>query len=158
MAGPDLNLTSDSLEQSITAAATKAGSTTGAQAGLAKFLGEYLGANGVLLKPGYRYEVLVEIGSPFASQFSYIRTTGSTDVDYALEQAYSTVSAATPASKRVVLITDGISATAVQESALAKYLSDSAVALDVVARGGHADKVAMKTWADDAGGSFYVAQ
>ena len=64
----------------------------------------------------------------------------------------------TAANKRVVLITDGISAVDVQSSTLDSYKNNAAVTLDVVAWGDHADRVQLKTWADSASGSFSVAK
>ena len=81
------------------AAWTKADSTTGAQLGLATF-------HSVLEKS--QYKVKVPIGS---STQSYSFGHGWTDIDDALSRALATVSAATPTAKRVVIITDGISAT-----------------------------------------------
>ena len=44
-----------------------------------------------------------------------VADTGSTDIDHALQQAYSTISGTMATNKRVVLITDGISAVAVDD-------------------------------------------
>ena len=81
--------------------------------------------------------------------------TGSTDIDYGLRRAYTSISTVTADNKRVVLISDGISAVDVQDSTLALY-SDNSVVLDVVAWGAHADRVLLKSWADVTGGNFNV--
>ena len=153
------------LHPALTAAAAKAGEGTGRQAGLAIFLGE----TALFAKPpdGYtanhfqKYQVVNAIGSTSLSMDdATFAHTGSTDIDHALQQAYSTIadSSVTATSKRVVLITDGISAVGVQDSTLKKYKDDSATTLDVVAWGQHAKRVELKGWADSAGGTFSVAK
>ena len=157
------------INPALSAAATKAGSSTNAKVGLASFLGE------TSLASTYpdnfpKYEVVNAIGSsslsithsddalhqstPSSDRF----TTGSTDIDNALSKAFTTISAATETNKRVVLISDGISAVDVQDSTLSSYKNDSAVTLDVVAWGPHADRVQLKTWSTTAGGTFSVAK
>ena len=59
--------------------------------------------------------------------------------------------------KRVVLISDGVTAVDVQDSTLGLY-GDNGVLLDVVAWTGHADRVLLKSWADATGGNFDVVK
>ena len=155
------------LHPALDAAATKAGESggTGRQVGLAIFLGETtLTTNtpDIYTADHFQmYQVVNEVGSTSLSMYDgTFQPTGSTDIDHALQQAYSTITASsvTATSKRVVLITDGISVVDVQESTLNSYKDDSATTLDVVAWGGHADRVELKTWADSASGSFSVAK
>ena len=87
----------------------------------------------------------------------HLGITGSTDIDNALHEAYSTVSDVSAENKRVVLISDGISSVEVRDSTLSQY-SDNDVFLDVVAWGAHADRVLLKSWADATGGRFNVAE
>ena len=160
------------LHPALNAAAAKAGdsSGTGRQVGLAEFLGE----NALYANPPQNYEadefskyqVVNAIGSSSLSMADgIIFSTGSTDIEHALSQAYSTITdtSVTATNKRVVLISDGISATEVpgagtEGSALKKYKDDGTVTLDVVAWGLHADRVQLKSWADSASGTFSVAK
>ena len=154
----------NTLEPALAAAAEKAGesSGTGRQVGLARFLGD----SSLLLDsesaPKVRkYHVVNSVGSAslrMDEEYFDFYSSGSTDIDHALQQAYSTISGVTATNKRMVLITDGISATAVQDSTLNSYKNDSTVTLDVVAWGAHADRVQLKTWADSATGTFSVAK
>ena len=157
------------IDGALNAAATKAAdaSGTGRQVGLATFLGETVSTT--LDTEGHpEYKVIHAIGSSSLSMpFRYrgisgsvgtLPGSGSTDIDHALQQAYSTISGVTATNKRVVLITDGISAVDVQDSTLDSYKNNAAVSLDVVAWGDHADRVQLKTWADSASGSFTVAK
>ena len=158
----------DVLHPALTAAADKAGESgsTGRQVGLAAFLGETT----LFTNPPddrtsanfQKYQVVNAVGSASLSMDDgTIHPTGSTDLDHALQQAYSTItdSSVTATNKRVVLITDGISAVDVQQSpTLDNYKNNSAVTLDVVAWGAHADRVQLKTWADAASGNFSVAK
>ena len=150
------------LHPALTDAATKAASTTSAQVGLAIFLGETtLFVNSTTTPEFQKYQVVNTIGSSSLSMSDGVfYPTGSTDIGHALSQAYSTVtdSSVTATSKRVVLITDGISALEVVSSTLNSYKNDSSVTLDVVAWGDHADRVQLKTWADSASGTFSVAK
>ena len=164
------------LHPALTAAATKAGESSGndRQVGLAVFLGETIlsqnppqnppiGFQSVLYQ---KYHVVNTIGSSSlgmddgTSVFYFPYLSGSTDIEYALQQAYSTITASsvTATNKRVVLITDGISATDVQTPTLNSYKNDTTVNLDVVAWGAHADRVQLKTWAESASGNFSVAK
>ena len=160
------------LHPALTAAATKAGesSGTGRQVGLAIFLGETTLSGtppfGWRAEHFRKYRVVDAVGSSSLSmEDATFYSTGSTDIENALSQAFSTIthSSVTATSKRVVLITDGISAADVQGadvagSALKKYKDDTAVTLDVVAWGEHADRVKLKGWADSDGGTFSVAK
>ena len=160
------------LHPALTAAAAKAGesSGTGRQVGLAIFLGETtLSGNppiGWMAEHFRKYLVVNTVGSSSLSmEDATFYSTGSTDIENALSQAFDTIthSSVTATSKRVVLITDGISAADVQGadvagSALKKYKDDSAVTLDVVAWGEHADRVKLKGWADSDSGTFSVAK
>ena len=160
------------IDGALNAAAAKAAESSGAgrQVGLATFLGETTWTNP---ERHPRYKVIHAIATPSATSslgmpFRYKDTIdgsvqtlpgfGSTDIDHALQQAYLTISGATATNKRVVLITDGISAVDVQGSTLDSYKNNAAVTLDVVAWGDHADRVQLKTWADSASGSFSVAK
>ena len=162
------------IDGALNAAATKAAESSGKgrQVGLATFLGE---TTWTTTNPeGHpKYKVIHAIAAPSATSslgmpFRYKDTLdgsvetlpgyGSTDIDHALQQAYSTISGATATNKRVVLITDGISAVDVQDSTLDSYKNNPAVTLDVVAWGDHADRVQLKMWADSASGSFSVAK
>ena len=152
------------IDGALNAAATKAGdaSGTGRQVGLATFLGEstYI-SHPEARSPHPRYQVIHGIGSSSLIMPDPLvqKGWGSTDIDHALQQAYSTISKVTADNKRVVLITDGISAVEVQESTLDSYKEEDApVTLDVVAWSDHADRVKLKTWADSAGGNFSVAK
>ena len=151
------------LYPALAAATTKAGSGTDRKVGLAMFLGETtLFANppdDTTSAYYQKYQVVNAVGSSSLSMSDgTFYSTGSTDIDHALQQAYSTISSVSATSKRVVLITDGISAVNVQDSTLNSYKNSSAVTLDVVAWGGHADRVLLKIWADADGGTFSVAQ
>ena len=153
------------LHPALTAAATKAGEGTGRQVGLAIFLGETpLFENppeGYTADRFQKYQVINTIGSTSLSMYDGVFSRiGSTNIDHALQQAYSTItdSSVTATNKRVVLITDGISAVDVQTSTLNSYMNDSATTLDVVAWGQHADRVKLKGWADSAGDTFSVAK
>ena len=148
------------LHPALTAAAAKAGEGTGRQVGLAIFLGETTLFENADTTPNFqKYQVVNTIGSTSLSMSDGVFSpTGSTDIDHALSQAYSTISGATATSKRVVLITDGISAVDVQDSTLNSYKNDSATTLDVVAWGEHADRVELKKWADSVSGTFSVAK
>ena len=155
------------LHPALDAAATKAGESGGAgrQVGLAIFLGENTLFEDATETPEFqKYRVINGVGSASLSMANVnFFHTGSTDIEHALSQAYSTISGVTATSKRVVLITDGISAAEVQAatvdgSALKSYMDDSATTLDVVAWGEHADRVQLKTWAVSAGGTFSVAK
>ena len=169
----------NTLEPALNAAADKAGASSGVdrQVGLARFLGGsslLLSGDSEIVRRVPKYHVVKSVGSASLSVVeenaglrSVLRmeeaglsffSVGSTDIDNALQQAYSTISAVTATNKRVVLITDGISATAVPDSTLNSYTNDSAVTLDVVAWGAHADRVQLKTWADSANGTFNVAK
>ena len=136
-------------------------STTGARLGLAGFIGENALINdnsGLWAK----YRIHVSIGGDLPSAFLVFNNinlvhTGCTDIDQALSSAYATTSSESATNKRVVLITDGISAVDVQESTLELYKNDSHLTLDVVAWGKNADRVLLKTWAGDASGTFSVA-
>ena len=88
--------------------------------------------------------------------------TGSTDLDNALSSAYDDIRADTVASttKRVVLITDGITTNKPTTATIAKYdTTGASVCLDVVAVGAHADRVYLKALAEmvTACNSFSVA-
>ena len=152
------------VHPALTAAATKAGesSGTGRKVGLAVFLGETTLFKSATETPKYqKYQVLDSIGSSSLSiDDTLVGPTGSTNLDHALSQAYSAVTASsvTATSKRVVLITDGISAAKVQTATLNSYKNNTSVTLDVVAWGAHADRVQLKTWADSASGTFNVAK
>ena len=158
----------DILHPALTAAATKAGDSggTGRQVGLATFLGETtLFADPPMLYRAdhfRKYHVINSVGSSSLSMDDgTFYSTGSTDIDHALQQAYSAItdSTVTATSKRVVLITDGISAAEVQQSpTLDNFKNNSSVTLDVVAWGGHADRVQLKSWANSASGNFNVAK
>ena len=152
----------EGLTSALTAAAAKAGTSTGAQVGLASFIGDstLIGTPTADVFGVYKYKVVHSIGSTSLGLPDEIAetSTGSTDIDNALSEAFTTVSAATTISKRVVLISDGISATAVKDATLNKYKNNSNVTLDVVAWGAHADRVQLKTWADAASGNFSVAE
>jgi len=143
----------------LTAAAAKAADSSGVgrQVGLAVFLGETTLDAAYFEGEPAEYRVFLPIGST-SLYLPIIADTGSTNIDNALSEAYTTVSAATATKKRVVLITDGISAVDVSDETLNSYSSDSAVDLRVVAWGEHADRVQLKTWAESAGGTFSVAQ
>ena len=150
------------LYPALSAAAEKAGDSAGAgrQVGLAAFLGETtLFADADTTPRWQKYQVVNSVGSASLSRaHSASYSTGSTDIDHALQQAYTTISAVTATNKRVVLITDGISAAEVQDSTLDSYKNDTATTLDVVAWGEHADRVQLKTWAASATGTFSVAK
>ena len=160
------------LHPALTATATKAGDSSGTdrQVGLAEFLGEttlYVNPpHGYKADEFSKYRVVNAIGSSSLSMADgIIQSTGSTDIENALSQAYSTITdtSVTTTSKRVVLITDGISATEVpgpgmEGSALKNYKDDDTVTLDVVAWGLHADRVQLKSWADSVSGTFSVAK
>ena len=153
------------LHPALAAAATKAGDSagTGRQVGLAIFMGGTTAFVDVATTPHYqKYQVVNAVGSSVLSMSDgTFYSTGSTDIDYALQQAYSTITASTVTApnKRVVLITDGISAADVQQNpTLDNFKNNSAVTLDVVAWGNHADRVQLKTWADSASGNFSVAK
>ncbi len=158
MAGPDRSLGDGPLESALAAAATKAGTTTGAQIGMAQFMG-YGRANNDFSPNDLEGAFVVKyaIGSSPSKYYVARFGGGSSNVEHALKEAFSTVSGASPANKRVVLVTDGITEDAVTAETLDKYNNDSSVTLDVVAWGDHADRAAMKGWADDAGGNYYVA-
>ena len=152
------------IDEALNAAATKAAdaSGTGRQVGLATFLGEsaYI-SHPKARSPHPKYKVIHGIGSSSLSMPDPLdlRGGGSTDIDHALQQAYSTLSKVTADNKRVVLITDGISAVDAQDSTLDSYKEEDApVTLDVVAWSDHADRVQLKAWADSAGGNFSVAK
>ncbi len=165
MSGSGDSLSSLLVGPSITAAALKAGSTPGAQVGMAQFLGHFpTAASSTDTDLSQAYRIGFEIASSFEIQTTpgphWIPgwSTGSSNVDHGLKEALSTVNSASPTNKRVVLITDGITEEAVKATTLASYANDSNVTLDVVAWGDHADRAAMKGWADAAGGNYYVAE
>ena len=152
------------LHPALNDAAAKAGDADGSgrQVGLAMFLGEHSSFIDAEKTPELqKYEGVHAIGSSSLAldPWRFIPT-GSTDLDHALSQAFLTVtdSTVTATSKRVVLITDGISAVDVQTATLDSYKNDSSVTLDVVAWGDHADRVKLKEWADSASGNFSVAK
>ena len=133
---------------------------TGAQVGMAGFLGETILNQNALFAPFVpMYKVHASIGGPEpdAAALLYLGITGSTDIDNALREAYATVSGVSADNKRVVLISDGISSVEVQDSTLSQY-SENDVFLDVVAWGAHADRVLLKSWADATGGMFNVVR
>ena len=144
-----VGLGDDPRKEALTAAATKAGTSTDAQVGMAKFSGESV----------KKYELVNAIGSSSLSDPSSGKLQAGTNIDYALREAYKTISDedVTATNKRVVLISDGITAVEVQDSTLELY-SDNGVILDVVAFRSHADRVLLKSLADAAGGSFNVTQ
>ena len=152
--------------------------TTGAQLGWASFLGENpfmetgKQIGGINFGPEYylKYRVIIEMGvtpevyahSPNGLPWYHfgdgvnsppLMGSGSTDIDNALKEAYSTVMAAEADNRRVVLISDGITAVDVQESTLSQY-TDNGVILDVVASGSYADRVLLKSWAEATGGNY----
>ena len=147
------------LHPALTAAATKAGSTTGAKVGLARFLGEWVLSTWDCYG---KYKVLKAIGSTSLTIDTCADSgAASTDIDHALSEAYNTITHAsvTETNKRVVLISDGISAVDVQTTTLNNYKNNASVTLDVVAWGKHADRVKLKGWATTAGsGNFKVAK
>ena len=140
-----------SLRTSLEAAWTTAGTVTGAQLGMAVFGGETAG------RSYKKYRVVRAIGTASLGNASFA-VTESTDINNALAEAFKTISAASGTTKRVVLITDGISGVDVKDATLNSYKNDSNITLDVVASGAHADRVQLKTWADGASGEFSVAQ
>lgn len=148
------------LRPALTAAATKAASGTNRKVGLAIFLGETTLFVDTATTPEYqKYQVVNAVGSSSLSMSDgTFYSTGSTDIDHALQQAYSTISSVSATSKRVVLITDGVSAVDVQDSTMNSYKNSSAVTLDVVAWGAHADRVKLKELADSDSGTFSVAK
>ena len=155
--GPESAITGSALASAaLNAAAAKAQETTDAEVGLAVFSG-FTG----LEHKNISYEMLFPIGS---SSLTFdgvqLHSKGGSDIDDALNKAYEAVtgSEVTQTDKRVVLISDGISGTEVQESTLNKYKDDDSVTLDVVAIVPHADRVLLKSWADADGGSFNVAR
>ena len=84
--------------------------------------------------------------------------TGPTDIGWGLQKAHETVSDATTTNKRVVLVSDGLTAVDMPADMLAKFRTGAGeVRLDIVAWGLNADRVLMKSWADTVGGSFNVA-
>ena len=143
-----VGLGDDPRGEALTAAATKAGTSTDAQVGMAKFSGESV----------KKYELVNAIGSSSLSDPSSGKLQAGTNIDYALREAYKTISDedVTATNKRVVLISDGITVE-VQDSTLDLY-SDNGVILDVVAFRSHADRVLLKSLADTTGGNFNVAQ
>ena len=133
---------------------------TGAQVGMAGFLGETVLSQSILFAPFVpKYKVHARIGGsePDTVALLHLGVTGSTDIEYALREAYTTVSGVSADNKRVVLISDGISSVEVHDSTLSQY-SDNGVFLDVVAWGAHADRVLLKSWADATSGMFNVAE
>ena len=138
-----------------------------AQLGLAAFVGENphmetgkVFAGHFRYGPEYfqKYRLGIEIGARIDVIGNEILiAAGMTDIDNALNEAFATISSVTADNKRVVLMSDGISAVDVKDSTLALY-SDNSVVLDVVAWGTHADRVLLKSWADATGGMFNVAQ
>ena len=143
------------IRRALAAAATKAGSTTDSEVGLAFFCswsGDY--------DDEEDYLVISEIGSSSLTFPNPYYLAGGSDIDGALLKAYATVtdSTVTATTKRVVLISDGISGTVVQESTLNSYKNDSSVTLDIVALRSYADRVQLKGWADATQGTFNVAQ
>lgn len=151
----------DNINSSLESTWAASKSVSNAELGLATFRGENevdQGSFVALLCLRYpKYKVLSNIGADSPSYLVNGCAYGSTDIDNALRQAHATISAATAANKRVVLITDGLSAVSVQSSTVSKYGS-SGVILDVVAWGAHADRVLLKSWATTGGGNFSVAQ
>ncbi len=96
---------------------------------------------------GYQSGAALVVGEAI----SFRGGTGSTDLDNALNEAYDDIVADSVASatKRVVLITDGITTNKPTTATIAKYNSTTApVCLDVVAFGAHADRVYLKTLAE----------
>lgn len=113
---------------------------------MARFLGDTAFATDARITTEFpKYKVVHAVGSDsLAMDSNKFLNTGSTDIQYALAQAHSTISGATATNKRVVLISDGISQTAVKDSsALKSFEDDASVTLDVVAWGPHADRVMM---------------
>ncbi len=162
MRGTSLSSQESELAAALSAAWTAAADEeiTDAQIGMAGFLGETsLSQNTLFARFVPKYKVHAGIGGPEPDTVAllYLGITGSTDIEHALGQAYTTVSAATTENKRVVLISDGISSVEVQGSTLSQY-SDNGVFLDVVAWGAHSDRVLLKSWADAASGRFNVAR
>ncbi len=164
MAGVSRSLSAGSIESGIVEAARKANSTTGAEVGVAEFYGHEATESSDYTETDLSraYYLRHAIGSTPTNArdvliAGYAWCCGSSNVDNALDRAYSTVSGASQTNKRVVLITDGIAEEAVTAETLAKYADDSNVSLYVVAWGGHADRVALKGWSDDASGTYYVA-
>ena len=143
-----VGLGDDPRKEALIAAATKAGTSTDAQVGMAKFSGESV----------KKYELVNAIGSSSLSDPSSGKLQAGTNIDYALREAYKTISDedVTATNKRVVLISDGITVE-VRDSALDLY-SYNGVILDVVAFRSHADRVLLKNLADATGGNFNVAQ
>ncbi len=141
-------------------AAAAAENVTDAHIGMAGFLGETILSESRLFAQFVpEYKVHASIGGPEPDTVAllYLGVTGSTDIDNALREAYTTVSVASAENKRVVLVSDGISSVEVQDSTLSQY-SDNGVILDAVAWGAHADRVALKSWADATSGRFNVVE
>ena len=165
------------MESAMRAVQTKARGIPTSRVGTARFLG----ANGITGKITY-YRVINgslhrvsggagEVFGPYhmtagftaggsfqVPHFLLRNWTGSTDIDNALASAYGHISEETSATRRVVLVTDGITHTRPTAATLRKY-TDANVCIDVVAIGDHADRVYLKSLADTTGlcGDFNVA-
>ena len=128
-------------------------SATGAKVGLAVFRSPRLPNNAPIT-----YLVRNEIGSDSLKMGFPSVAMGPTDIGWGLRKAHETVSSATATNKRVVLISDGLTAVDMPASTLAMFGTGAGeVRLDIVAWGPHADRVLMKSWSDTVGGSINVA-
>ena len=162
MRGTDVSSMSkeSELASALSAAWAATEEVADARIGMAGFLGEtILSENTLFARFVPRYKLHASIGGsePDTAALLYLGVTGSTDIDNALREAYTTISRVSADNKRVVLISDGISSVEVQDSTLSQY-SDNGVFLDVVAWGAHADRVALKSWADATSGRFNVVE
>jgi len=140
------------LKPALAVAVAASKSATNAKVGLAAFRSPDL--------PGFlprTYRVYRLIGSQSLSWPVTKSLMGSTDIGWGLRKAHATVSAASATNKRVVLVSDGITAVDMPATTLAMFGTGAGdVRLDIVAWGPHADRVLMKSWADTVGGNFNV--
>ena len=167
------------MRSALSAVRTKVKSIATARVGTARFLGpngitsgavrfSYRDNNGrwqqfntpaATVFKGYRTTAGFTAGSSFAvPRFLTLYPTGSTDINSALQEAYGHISKETSTTRRVVLVTDGITHTKATAATLKKY-TDANICIDVVSIGDHADRVYLKSLADTTGlcGDFNVA-
>ena len=144
----------DELDPALAEAVSAKNSATNAQVGLAAFRSPdhpYSSPNPYYMKNPIGSETIT------FGFLGYAWAMGPTDIGWGLRKAHATVSAATAANKRVVLVSDGVTSVDMPASTLAMFGTGSGdVRLDIVAWGPHADRVLMKSWADTVGGSFNV--
>ena len=104
------------INPALAAAVSAKNSATGAKVGLAAFRSPHL--------PGHlpiNYSIQDAIGSESLDMWLPAIATGPTDIGWGLRKAHETVSEATATNKRVVLVSDGLTAVDMPADTLAKF-------------------------------------